>query len=168
MKRGIFDTNVYGNLIREPDFSVLSKMLSIKRSFIIYGYLPIRKELRKIPKVNKSSMTARIALLNLYDDITKNHFLEDSKDITNLAKKYHDIYKSEGGIYGWKTGMMVDLKIVACASMNSLDIIYTGDNRTLRSKNALKAYELVNSEFKLKTPKFLSYYNLIEKLRKLL
>ena len=67
----------------------------------MYGYAPIRQEIRNIPKHTKLSQRNRMILLNLYDKITGNHLLPDSTKVNHLAKKYLIITSREGaGILG--------------------------------------------------------------------
>ena len=87
MLRVIFDTNIYGLIIKEDDAAELEQKIISEKEFIVYSYGPIREELRAIPKVSKLSKKARIALLRLYDRITESHFLENSIKINNLALK---------------------------------------------------------------------------------
>ena len=101
----------------------------------------------------------------MYDNITGKHFLENSIKITTLARRYYDNYRSLGGIYGWDTSIKVDFMIVACASFHGLDVVYSGDNRTLLGKHALKAYKHINLKENLRTPNFLKYEDLLQKLR---
>lgn len=152
-------------LIEENDWLQLEQKIKTDKDFIVYGYQPIRKELRNIRKVTKLSKNVRIALLSLYDKITKNHFLKDSINVTNLAKKYYDSYRNFGGIYNWNTNIRVDFMIVACASFYGLDIVYSGDNKTLLGKSALKAYKHINLKESLRSPDFLKYTDLLKKLR---
>lgn len=165
MLRVIFDTNIYGDLFNEKDFDTLQKRIKEDHEFVVYGYNPIRQEIRNIPKVTKLSKKARIALLTLYDTITNGHFLEHSLRITNLAKKYYNYYREQGGTYGWDTNISIDLTIVACASFHGLDIVYSGDNKTLGGKAARKAYRHVNIRESLRTPDLLTYQELLMKLR---
>ena len=103
----------------------------------------------------------------MYDRITGNHFLENSLKITYLAKKYYNHYRNLGGTYGWDTSISVDFMIVACASFNGLDIVYSGDNKTMLAKSAIKSYNHININESLRTPGFLRYEDLINKFRKL-
>ena len=165
MLRVIFDTNIYGFLIKEKDADELENRIKEDKEFIVYGYKPIRNEIRAIPKVTKLSKKVRNELLKLYDNITSKHFLEHSFKITILARKYCDHYKNLGGIYGWDTSIRIDFMIVACASFYGLDLIYSGDNKTLIGKYALKAYKHINLKENLRTPNFLKYEDLLQKLR---
>jgi len=168
MLRVIFDTNIYGNLLEEKDREVIERKIIEDKKFVVYNYRPIRNELRKIPKVTKLSKQTRILLLGLYDRLTENHFLEHSIEITNLAMKYYNVYKKVGGTYGWDTNIRVDFMIVACASFNGLDVIYSGDEKTLGGKKAKKAYRNINIKESLRTPNFFTYEELLKKFRNLL
>lgn len=165
MLRVIFDTNIYGHLFQEDDFQALQESITKDEEFVVYGYQPIRNEIRAIPKITKMSKRTRNALLTLYDQITGNHFLKNSLKITNLAKKYYDYYRKQGGIHSWETSIRIDLMIVACASFYGLDIVYSGDNKTLLGKAAIKAYRHTNLKENLRTPNLLRYDDLLLKLR---
>jgi len=165
MLRVIFDTNIYGLLLKEKDAASIEKNIIEEKEFVVYSYGPIRKEIRDIPKITKLSKRARILLLGLYDRITNHHFLENSINITNLARKYYDCYRNLGGIYNWNTSIRVDFMIVACASFNGLDIIYSEDNKTLIGKISLKSYKHINLKENLRTPNFLGYRDLLNRFR---
>ncbi|MBI2124636.1 hypothetical protein HYT92_02480 [Candidatus Pacearchaeota archaeon] len=113
MLRVLFDTNIYGLLIREKDADELERKIKAEKEFVVYDYRPIRKEIREIPKITKLSTKARIRILRLYDGITGNHFLKNSIEVANLARKYYDCYRNLGGIYGWDTSIRIDFMIVA-------------------------------------------------------
>ena len=168
MLRVIFDTNIYGLLLKEKDADELERKIKEDKEFVVYSYKPIRQEIRDIPKITRLSKKIRILLLNLYDRITGNHFLEHSIKITELARKYYDYYRNSGGIYGWDTSIRIDFMIVACASFHGLDVVYSDDNKTLLGKPALKAYKHINLKENLRTPSFLTYTDLLNKLRSLM
>ena len=83
MLKVIFDTNIYGHLIKENDAHIIEKKIQEDKDFLVYGYNPIRTEIRDIPKKTKLSKRTRVLLLGLYDKITDNHFLEHSIKITH-------------------------------------------------------------------------------------
>ena len=84
MLRVIFDTNIYGKLIEEKKIEEVSNKIKNDKNFIVYGFKPIRKELRDTPKINKlGKLSRRNLLLSLYDDLTKGKYLKDSLEITN-------------------------------------------------------------------------------------
>ena len=53
MLRVILDTNIYGKLIEEKRVDEVIAKIKDDESFKIYGFQPIRKELRDIPKTSK-------------------------------------------------------------------------------------------------------------------
>ena len=72
MLRVIFDTNIYGMLILEDKLDSVRKKISKDSNFVIYGFKPVRKELRETPKKEKlGRLSKRNLLLNLYDELTK-------------------------------------------------------------------------------------------------
>ena len=168
MLRVIFDTNIYGHLIKERDAAEIQEKIVLDKGFVVYAYKPIRKEIRDIPKVTKSSKQTRLILLELYDKLTEGHFLENSIKITSLAKKYYNVYQRLGGIYNWNTSIKIDFMIVACASFYGLDIVYSADNKTLRSKKAIKSYKQVNIKQNFRSPCLLDFEDLLRKYRSLL
>ncbi|MBU1622924.1 MAG: hypothetical protein KJ597_05105 [Nanoarchaeota archaeon] len=103
--------------------------------------------------------------MSMYDRITGDHFLKNSIVITSLAKKYFDHYRNLGGIYGWDTNIRIDFMIIACASFNGLDVVYSDDQRTMLGKVALKAYQHININENLRTPDFLKYEDILQKFR---
>jgi hypothetical protein len=168
MLRVIFDTNIFGHLINEPDGGEIEDKIVAETDFIVYDYKPIRKELRDIRTINPMSKRTRNLLLTMYDRITGKHHLLDSEGVFNLAKKYHEQYRKLGGTYGWHTSIKVDFMIVACASINGLDLVCSADNKTLLADKAQEAYDHINIAKNLRTPKFLKYGDLLKKFRGLL
>lgn len=166
MLRVLFDTNIYGNLLEEPDGEKIEERLRKEKDFVVYNFPRIRKEIRNIPQLTKTSRKARLSLLEMYDRITGGHYLKDSLQITQLAQKYFGHYRNLGGTYGWDTNIKIDFMIVACASFYGLDIVYSDDQRTMLGKDALKAYHHININEKLRTPNFLKYKDLLEQFRK--
>ncbi len=165
MLRVLFDTNIYGNLLEEPDAIEIEQKVKQEKEFVVYNFPLIRKEIRNIPRITKASKKARILLLEMYDRITEEHYLRNSIEITFLAKKYFDHYKNLGGTYGWDTNIQIDFMIVACGSFYGLDIVYSDDQRTMIGKTALKAYQHININENLRTPSFLKYKDLLLKFR---
>jgi len=165
MLRVIFDTNIYGLLVKEKDAIEIESSIVKDKEFIVYSYKPIRQELRNIPRVTKLSKKTRNMLLSLYDRITGNHFLQHSIEITKLSIKYYNAYRNLGGTYGWDTNIKIDFMIVACASFRGLDIVYSADNKTLGGKIAKKAYRHINIKENLRTPDFFTYEELLKKYR---
>ena len=98
--------------------------------------------------------------------LQKGHFLKNSIAITSLAMKYFNHYRNLEGAYGWDTNIRIDFMIVACASFNGLDIVYSDDQRTMIGKIAMKAYRHINLNENLRTPNFLLYGDLLNKCRR--
>lgn len=165
MLRVLLDTNIYGNLLEEADAEEIEQRIKEEKDFIIYNFPLIRKEIRNIPKLTEASRKARLSLLEMYDRITEGHFLKDSIEINNLAMKYYNQYRHLGGIYNWDTNIRVDFMIVACASFYGLDIVYSDDQRTMLGKTALKAYQHININERLRSPNFLKYIDLLKQFR---
>ena len=59
----IFDTNIYGKLIEEKNVNEISNKIKNDKNFIVYGFQPIRKELRDTPKTSKLGKLSRRNLL---------------------------------------------------------------------------------------------------------
>ena len=95
-------------------------------------------------------------LLNIYDFIVKNHQLKTTDNIKELAEMYYIVYKKIGGFKA-RNEIINDFIIVATATLNRLDVVYSEDNKTMLGKDAIKSYDLINSIKKLRTPRFKSY-----------
>jgi HD-GYP domain-containing protein (c-di-GMP phosphodiesterase class II) len=149
--RAMFDTNTYEFLYEKEPLSIIKL---IKSGFlIVYGCKVIRDELREIPPTVKvDGKNYRNMLLSLYDDFTKNHSYPVEGLAETLAEEY---WKEYHGCIS-KRKMLPDFKIVAVATIHRLDIIVSGDNKTMKAKNAMKAYETANKRNGLETPKFVS------------
>jgi hypothetical protein len=144
----LFDTNIYGLLIEDANSSQLVDWIAQDKSLMIHNFRLIRNELRHIPKI-----------LAFYDRLVTRTVIQEARDLDELAAKYFDQYKAEGGRQGRKK-MLNDFKIVACASMKRFDLIFTEDRKTLQHPLAVKAYRLVNLRRNLRTPQFYSYRDL--------
>lgn len=162
MLRVIFDTNIYGLLIKEEEFDVVRQKIVKDKDFIVYGFKPIRKELRDTPKHEKlGKLKKRNLLLSLYDELTKGRYLKDSIQINRLALKFYNAYREFGGIRNWKdTNINVDFTIVACASFYKLDVVVSDDSKTLLSKPAIKSYKHITLKEGLWHPNFWKYSDL--------
>ena len=165
MKRVIFDTNIYGKLILEENIEIIRKQIIEDSEFLIYGFKPIRYELRSTPKhLHLGRFGKRNLLLALYDELIKGRYLKECVKIDQIAHKFYYYYRQFGGIRNWKTtNISVDFTIVACASVYELEIVVSEDLNTLLSKPALKAYRCVTSEEKLWLPIFWKYSDLKKK-----
>ncbi len=162
MLRIIFDTNIYGLLVEEWDFERVGERIKNDPEFKIYGYQPIRKELRDTPKESRlGTLNKRNTLLQLYDRLTGGRYLEDALPIHHLALKFYNTYRQFGGIQNWKkTNIDVDFTLVACASHYKLDLVISNDQKTLMSKPALKAYKHICVKEGRWQPNFWKYSDL--------
>jgi len=165
MLRVIFDTNIYGLIIKEEEYEKIKKKLKDDKNLIIYGFKPIRKELRNTPKYLKlGRLKTRNLLLNLYDDLIKEKYLGDIEEIDKLAKKFYNLYRKLGGIRNWKkTNINIDFIIVAFACFYKLDLVISEDAKTLLNPNSQKAVNLICKQEKLWLPNFWKYSDLKKK-----
>ena len=157
MKRVILDTNIYGLIVEKEHVEEVKELSRIRRDIVIYGFDIIRHELRNVSKNTFfRGHKLRVILLNLYDRMVKNHALQKTRLVENLASDYYSTYIKLFG-YMPKERMFNDFLIVACASINELDIVVSEDNKTMLSEYAIKTYDTVNSLRTHKTPKFIRY-----------
>ena len=93
MLRVIFDTNIYGRLILEKNVEQIKEKIFNDKKFIVYGFRPIRKELRDTPKSHKlGAKNLRSLLLTLYDELTHGRIVKESAIVNNIARKYYHYY----------------------------------------------------------------------------
>ena len=163
MKRIILDTNIYGFILKLDEPEKVEELIA-KSDIRIYGIGVIRKELRNAPKKStvydrskKAVRNLRNSLLALYNTVTKKEY-DVSQKMTSLAAEYYTVYMEVGGKCMWED-MENDFIIIACASIHELDIVVSEDNNTMLSEESLKAYRIVNSLRKYRTPEFISYEN---------
>jgi len=162
MLRVIFDTNIYGLLIKEDKIAQIREKILNDKDFVIYGFKLIRSELRDTPKEGRlGKLKTRNLLLNLYDELTKGRYLKDSLKINKLALKFYNAYRGFGGIRNWnETNIDVDFTIVACASFYKLDVVISDDSKTMFSKEARKAYKHIALKEGMWHPNFWKYSDL--------
>ena len=155
MNKILFDTNIYGLLVIDPDRKEIHHKIHDSH-FFIFGFEIIRHELRDTPKhIVFNNRNLRIDLLSVYDDLVKKTYTFD-QTIHTLAEHYFKAYQGFGGGIS-KSDIFPDFCIVACASQKQLDIVVSEDKHSLLTENALKAYQLVNDIKKIRTPNFLRY-----------
>lgn len=162
MLRVIFDTNIYGKIIEENNFEEIATQIKNDEDFKVYGFQPIRKELRDTPTTSRlGRFNRRNVLLSVYDGITAGRYLEDALQIHRLAMKFYNAYRQFGGIYNWdKTNIDIDFTIVACATFYRLDLVVSDDSKTMLSKPALKAFKHISIREALRQPLFWKYSDL--------
>ena len=66
-----------------------------------------------------------------------------------------------------KRKIINDFKIVACASIKKMDIVYSEDKHSLKSVYATKAYDIVNFKLNLRTPNLIDYNTLKKAVKEL-
>ncbi len=165
MKRVLPDTNFYGLLAQDRERLEVISSIKINNRLVIYGFKIIRSELRDVPKkIKVGGKNLRIDLLNLYDEITKNHSFEFNDSIVKIGDNYYKAYKEFGGSKS-KQDIIDDFIIVSCASLNNLNIVVSNDERSMVTENAVRAYNLINSVIGRKTPKFINYSKFKNMLR---
>lgn len=146
----IIDSSTYSNIIADIESGdKVAEAIIRDETFIVRNFKLIRDELRKAPK----------RILAIYDEIVSKNMISDSHEISKLAEDYLKEYKNNDGGVGRKK-IMNDLKIVACATIKKCDLVFSDDNRTLKSDSAIKAYKIVNLKFNYRTPTFYSYKDL--------
>jgi predicted nucleic acid-binding protein len=155
-KRVLLDTNIYEFLLRY-DFHRVKSLVEGGR-IVVYGCKVIRDELRDIPRTAKyDGKSFRNLLLGIYDILVKNHSFPVENLIEVLAEEYWEEYR--GGAP--KRKIMPDFLIVATATIHNLDIVVSGDDKTMKSRQSLAAYYRVNEKNALETPKFVTLKELI-------
>ncbi len=167
MKRVMLDTNIYGKIVENRDEMVVRKAFEqLKKPLIVYGFKVVRAELRETSKeVKLYEIKLRTALLSIYDFVVKNHELAITSKINGTAEDYYLTYRKIGGIKS-KDEILNDFKIIACAAINNLDIVYSEDNKTMLSDAALTTYSIVNGIKKIRTPKFVNYEEFIKEIKR--
>jgi len=156
MKRVILDTNIYGTIVLDKDRNLLKDTIIKSREVVVYGFSLIRKELRDTPRsIRIEGINLRNYLLNIYDEITKNRTLSNTREIEDVAKAYFIAYKELGGLK--RKEIITDFMIIATGSVHELDIVVSQDNRTMLSDKAIKAYAIVNKIKSLRLPRLLNY-----------
>ncbi len=58
---------------------------------------------------------------------------------------------------------MNDLRIVACASIKSFNLVFSDDGKSMHKPLAMKTYESINLKFNYRTPTFYKYKDLKKK-----
>ncbi len=149
--RVLLDTNVYGLIVKEE--SPLGFVSLVKnRPVVVCGSTVIRQELRDISKkamFGKSKL--RSVLLGAYDSLVGEKRNYSSTEIVKtIALECSNYYR---GSFSWKE-LENDFLIVATASLHTIDIVVSNDEKTMTSSNALAAYRAVNEKFELQTPRF--------------
>ncbi len=165
MNRILLDTNIFGLIAIDIDRSHIIDLI-LKCNIAVYSTRLNRKELRAVPKATiVSGKKLRIDLLNLFDALTGEHIYEITGEMVGIADNYYNAYRKFGGSKS-KKEILDDFIIVACATSHEMDIVVSSDEKSMTTENAIKAYELVNSIVKKRTPEFLNYLRFKNTIKK--
>ena len=160
MLRILFDTSVYAELIIEKNTSKIVNQIKEDSEVMVKGFEIIRIELRQTPKkiiIQKKNL--RNSLLELYDNLIRGKQILYSEKINQLAKEYYNSFKKNKGGWSWDK-LKNDFRIIACASIHGIDIVYSKDKKTMLSPIAIKSYMEVNLIKKYRDPNFKFYEDL--------
>ncbi len=172
MKRILLDTNIYGEMVMDPEIEEIRNIITKTKNIVIYGNDIIRKELRSVSKKVKipnghaikiATKKLRISLLGLYDEAVKKSY-DTNQKVISLADHYYETYCEVGGSKS-KSKIINDFRIVACATLHDLDIIVSEDDKTMSTENSIKAHKIVNSVLKKRDPGFIDYLKFKKVLR---
>ena len=158
----ILDTNVYGEILIEPNREKLVQKIETTKTFFIYGVDIIEKELSETPShVKYKGEITRDVLHTLFNSIV-DKVITLSPIAKYLAEEYFREYeelskKQSIAIKFNKENLKIDFQIIAIASLHSVDIVVSSDKRTMLSELSQKIYSLVNKVNSLRTPELLEY-----------
>ena len=167
MKRVLLDTNIYGELVLDkPTVSMLLDL--VPAELLIYGSEVSRAELREVSKHERlEGKSMRMLLLNLYDLLTQKdkRTYRTTPFIEILSLQYFDEYSRLGGKRTYEE-IRKDFLIVSTASIHGLDVVVSGDTKTMLGNEAKRAYENVNRKNQLRSPQMMSYQEFKNALRR--
>lgn len=165
MKKIIFDTSVYGELIKDKEtFLKVSKF--IPDELVIYGIKIIRNELKNTPRyIKEGNRSRRMLLLEVYDIFVRKekHDLKYNKLIETLSEDYFKEYKKQGGSLA-KHNIKNDFLIIATATIYNLDVVVSKDEHSMLSEKSIKSYDIVNNKYGLSNPNFERYKDFKRKI----
>gem|GEM_PF-4409232 len=164
MKKAMFDTSVYGELV--DDEAALGRIADcINVSFLVFGSSTIREELEATPAITLVSrgrfkgLSLRRLLLWLYELFAyKSGGEVKGTDLVEvLALRYQLMHLKNS-----KSGMLNDFRIVAAASLQGMELFVSVDKAQL-SERCKSIYLAVNSHYQLNSPLFVAYTEFKEK-----
>jgi len=161
-KTYIFDTNVYGELLIEPNREELVERIETTKTFFIYGIDVIEKELSQTPNhVTYRGEVTREVFLTIFK-LLSDKIINIPPIAKYLAESYFNKYKELSKKHKIskkynEKNLMVDFQIIAVASLNSVDIVVSSDKRTMLSDLSTKVYSQINRLNSLRTPELLEY-----------
>lgn len=162
----VFDSSVYGELaLDEPFLYELSKQ--VNAAFAVLGSEVVEEELQNTPADKKikegkfKGMSLREFLATAYKLITRRSETMLKTDLVEIvAAKYYVVYAKEAartGLAKKEDKLLNDFRIVSSASLRGADFLVSADVASMLNAEAVKAYEIVNGVFQLKTPVLLAY-----------
>tara|TARA_Y100000310_G_scaffold258520_1_gene266960 strand:- start:920 stop:1498 length:579 start_codon:yes stop_codon:yes gene_type:complete len=165
----ILDTNVYGELLIEPNSEDIIKGINKDESTYIYGINIIEDELRDTPiEIKLGKKLFRDAVISIYEIIVDEE-LKLFPVAKYIASKYYEEYdrlRKSGRYYKLvdsktkkytEDDLKVDFQIIAMASLKGIDIVVSTDRRTILSNLAENTYNKVNKLNGLRTPRLVRY-----------
>ncbi|MCH8004453.1 MAG: hypothetical protein IH934_07545 [Nanoarchaeota archaeon] len=161
----ILDTNVYGEILIDPNSDELARKIRRNKSFLIYGVDLVERELSETPlhMRYKGSITRRL-LIELFESLSDEIIIVGPL-AEHLAEDYFKKYKelSKSGKYKIvkerydEKSLKTDFEIIAVASLKGVDVVVSSDKRTLLSQLAKDVYAHINSIDGLRTPELIEY-----------
>jgi len=165
----ILDTNVYGELLIEPNSNVILKGLKEDKIVYVYGLDIIKNELKgSLVEIKLGGKIFRNAVISIYEIIideelklfpVAQYLASDYyKEYNKLRKsgRYYKLIDSKTKKYS-ENDLKVDFQIIAMASLKNIDVVVSADRRTILSSLAENTYKKVNKLNGLKTPKLMKY-----------
>lgn len=155
--RVLLDSNIYGMIVEQDYVGEFTALAGRNSHVIFWGNSVIRAELKDTPKHRMHrGRKKRALLLQFYDSLVDLRQADVAENTEELAKEYFSAYR--GGA-SWAK-IKNDFLIVASASITGLDIVVSGDNKTMCSPPAKKAYLEINKLKSFRTPEFYSFEEL--------
>lgn len=149
--RIMIDTSVWIEC-REND-ELKNDILSASQKFEIRSSEVAEDELKKSYIFSKQKGIKLTEEWKLFYESIKRAVVKKRESAIKLPEEYYN----EGRKVGLKADEMVaDLLIVASASLDAVDFIFTLNRRTMASSLAQAVYKTVNEKNKLKTPQFIT------------
>ncbi|MBI2105639.1 hypothetical protein HYT56_02255 [Candidatus Woesearchaeota archaeon] len=159
-QRVIFDTSIFGLLIKEKNIENIQIEIKEDTAFKVLGINAIRREIKN---VEWSPTEIKSSILKLYEFLIEKEYAIDKK-IEEFAEKYYNYYKESGGKKLYKE-LRTDLLIVATATVKNVDILVSIDRETMSMSSKYgeifrKTYHHINVGEGFRDPNFWQYKDL--------
>lgn len=113
----------------------------------------VEDEIRKAYNFSRRKRLQHAEEWKLFLESIKRAVVKKRESVIILSEEYYN----EGRKMGLKADEMIsDLLIVASASLNNVDFIFTLNRKTMSSSLAQAVYKIVNEKKRLKTPQFIT------------